>query len=132
MKLQRQATRVVEGKEYVKWVITIPPKQIEAIGWKEGDELESRLGRGSLIIKKASLEKKGSGKMTYEHFKNTILNLLRTERQGLSWMEIKKRLNLPQKVPNNLWVRMLERDIGLVRSLNPKTGKIIWKVENNV
>jgi bifunctional DNA-binding transcriptional regulator/antitoxin component of YhaV-PrlF toxin-antitoxin module len=132
MKLQRQVTRVVEDKEYTKWVITIPPEQIESLGWKEGEELESRLGKNSLIIKKASLKNKDSGKMTYEEFKNAILNLLRTEPQGLSWMEIKKRLNLPQKVPNNLWVKMMERDIGLVRHLNHKTSKTIWRVESTV
>lgn len=39
MKLQRQKTKV-KGREYSKWVIIIPPKDIEKLGWKEGEELE--------------------------------------------------------------------------------------------
>ncbi len=26
------------GKEYPKWLVVIPPKVIEELGWKEGDE----------------------------------------------------------------------------------------------
>jgi len=128
MKLQRHLAREVGGKEYYKWVITIPPKHVEALGWKEGDELESRVNKGSLIIKKADLSKRHP-KMTYEEFRDKIAELLKREPQGLNWTEIKKRLNLPQKVPNNLWVRMMENDIGLIRKLDSRTGKVIWRLK---
>jgi len=39
MKLQKQKT-IVRGKEYSKWVIIIPAKDIKKLDWKEGDELE--------------------------------------------------------------------------------------------
>ena len=40
MKLQKQLSRKVGTTEYAKFVVTIPPKEIEKLGWKEGQELE--------------------------------------------------------------------------------------------
>jgi len=40
MKLQKQLSRKVGKQEYPKYVITIPPKDIEKLGWKQGQELE--------------------------------------------------------------------------------------------
>ena len=57
MKLQKQLSRKIGDKEYTKWVITIPPKQIDALGWSEGEYLESELNGQDLIIKKENTEK---------------------------------------------------------------------------
>jgi bifunctional DNA-binding transcriptional regulator/antitoxin component of YhaV-PrlF toxin-antitoxin module len=51
MRLQKQLSRKYGGKEYPKWVITVPPKQIEALGWKEGEYLESEVNNQGLIIR---------------------------------------------------------------------------------
>jgi antitoxin component of MazEF toxin-antitoxin module len=50
MKLQKQLSRRVGNKEYPKWVIAIPPKQIDALGWKEGQSLESEILDRQLVI----------------------------------------------------------------------------------
>lgn len=50
MKLQKQLSRKVKDKEYPKYVVTIPPKQIEELGWKEGTELQPRIEDKKLII----------------------------------------------------------------------------------
>jgi hypothetical protein len=50
MKLQKQLSRKVEGKEYPKYVVTIPPKEIEAVGWKEGIELTAKVRDGRIIL----------------------------------------------------------------------------------
>lgn len=63
---------------------------------------------------------------SYDVFKTKIEAILKAEPKGLTWTEIKKRLNLPQKVPNNKWVRMMEDDIGLKRQT--EKGRIIWRV----
>jgi hypothetical protein len=63
----------------------------------------------------------------YEKFKIQIETILKTESAGLTWTEIKSRLNLPQKVPNNKWVHMMETDIGLTR-VNEKRGTV-WKLK---
>jgi antitoxin component of MazEF toxin-antitoxin module len=50
MKLQKQLSRRVGDKEYPKWVIAIPPKQIDSLGWKEGQSLESEILDKQLVI----------------------------------------------------------------------------------
>ena len=50
MKLQKQLSRKVKGIEYPKYVITIPPKEIEKLGWKEGMELEPKVEGEKLTI----------------------------------------------------------------------------------
>lgn len=57
MKLQKQLSRKVGNKEYPKWVITIPPKQIEALGWEEGEPLESKVNNQELTVHRENPEK---------------------------------------------------------------------------
>lgn len=52
MKLQKQLSRKVDNKIYPKWVVVIPPEKINEANWKEGDELEVKVTKGSLLIKK--------------------------------------------------------------------------------
>ena len=40
MKLQKQKARKYKGKTIFKYIIVIPPKDIENLGWEEGIELE--------------------------------------------------------------------------------------------
>jgi bifunctional DNA-binding transcriptional regulator/antitoxin component of YhaV-PrlF toxin-antitoxin module len=51
MKLQKQLSRKVNDKEYPKYVVTIPPKEIEKAGWKEGIELEITVSDRRIILK---------------------------------------------------------------------------------
>jgi len=51
MKLQRQLSRKVKDKEYPKWVVTIPPSEIEKLKWKEGQALEPEISGDKLILK---------------------------------------------------------------------------------
>jgi antitoxin component of MazEF toxin-antitoxin module len=129
LKLQKNKTRAIEGKEYYKWVIVVPPEQIEELHWDEGEELESFVKNDQLRIRLMTKTSKENEKMNYEQFKQIIKEELLTEPSGLTWTEIKsRRPELYQKLPNNLWVRTLEREIGLVRN---KIGtKTIWKLKN--
>ena len=63
----------------------------------------------------------------YKLFMRKIEAILKAEPDGLTWTEIKKRLNLPQKVPNNKWVRQMERDIGLTRSREARG--VVWRLK---
>jgi hypothetical protein len=63
----------------------------------------------------------------YGKFRKQIETILKVEPEGLTWTEIKQRLNLPQKVPNNRWVRKMEEDIGLERKTIK--GKTYWKLK---
>jgi len=58
MKLQKQLSRKVGNKEYPKWVITIPPKQIETLRWTEGEFLESEINDQELVIQKEDMSKR--------------------------------------------------------------------------
>jgi len=49
--LQKQLNRVVNGKEYHKYVIIIPNRAIKQLRWTKGTELTATINRG-LIIKK--------------------------------------------------------------------------------
>jgi hypothetical protein len=40
MKLQKQLTRKIGNQEYSKYVLVISSKDIEKLGWKQGQELE--------------------------------------------------------------------------------------------
>jgi antitoxin component of MazEF toxin-antitoxin module len=131
MRLQRQVSRQVDGNEYAKWIIVIPPSQVEELGWVEGMELESYVKGKILVVRPRTKPKEKPRKMSYEEFREKILELLKTEPVGLPWTEIKNRLSLPQKVPNNLWVRMMEKDIGLVRILDNKTAKTVWRLQSS-
>lgn len=50
MRLQRHVNRIVENKEYAKYVVVIPPEHIEQLGWEEGQELEPQVQGRRLII----------------------------------------------------------------------------------
>lgn len=58
MRLQKQLSRKVGNKEYPKWVITIPPKQIETLRWTEGEFLESEINDQELVIQKEDMSKR--------------------------------------------------------------------------
>jgi hypothetical protein len=100
--------REVEGKEYVKWVVNISPKDVEALGWKENQELSTSITERGLLIS-------GTEKTPYETFKAKTVELLQGNETGFTWAEIQEKLNFPQAVPNNRWVRRMEREAGLKR-----------------
>lgn len=117
MKLQRRFLRNVEGKDYVKWIVNIPPKDVEALGWKEGQPLMISLTEEGLLISETK-------EMPYEAFRSKVVELLRNNKTGLTWAEIQDKLNLPQVVPNNKWVKRLEKDAGLRR--RKYGGEMYW------
>lgn len=57
MKLQKQLSRKVGNKEYAKWVVVVPSKQIHALGWKEGEYLESKINNQELVIRREDTQK---------------------------------------------------------------------------
>lgn len=57
MRLQKQLSRKVGNKEYPKYVIIVPPKEIEALGWAEGEFLECKSKDQELIIRREDVQK---------------------------------------------------------------------------
>ena len=62
--------------------------------------------------------------MTYEEFRDRIEHALSASKGPLTWTQIRDFLKLPQKFPNNRWVRRLETDIGLTRQ--KRGGVTLW------
>ena len=52
MYLQKQLSKRIGEKEYSKYVIVVPSKLIEKLGWKGDEELEAEIKKGKLIIEK--------------------------------------------------------------------------------
>jgi antitoxin component of MazEF toxin-antitoxin module len=52
MRLQKQLSRKIGNTEYAKFVTVIPPQVIKDLGWEDGQELESEIKEGRLVIKK--------------------------------------------------------------------------------
>ncbi|MCP4634539.1 MAG: hypothetical protein GY855_16545 [candidate division Zixibacteria bacterium] len=66
--------------------------------------------------------------MRYIDFRNSIVDELKRNPQGLTWAEMKKRLNLPYKQPCSEWVKRMEDEDGLSRTKG--SGRAyIWRVE---
>ena len=51
MKLQKQRSRKVKGKEYAKGVVVLPPEKIKKAGLKEGQDLEVVVENGKIVLK---------------------------------------------------------------------------------
>lgn len=51
MKLQKRLNRKVGRKEYSKWVIVIPPEDIEQLQWKDGQELIGEITKDGFVIR---------------------------------------------------------------------------------
>lgn len=68
--------------------------------------------------------RKATSMLTYEDFRDRIKQTLK-EKGSLTWTEIRTTAKLPEKFPNNKWVRRLEEEIGLMRSKDTH-GIIKW------
>ncbi len=108
MRLQRHLTRKLKGKEYAKWILTVPPEEVEKLKWKEGEILNTEITTEGLLVKKTY-------DLSYTEFKSKLTELLNARESGFTWQEIRKKLNMEQTVPNNKWVTQLENEIGLKR-----------------
>lgn len=66
-------------------------------------------------------------KMSYEAFRDAVENVLKNYPDGTTWTQVRKDAKLPQKWPNNKWVRQMDEDIGLIREV--VKGQTIWRLE---
>jgi len=55
LRLQKQKTREIKGKEYFRWTVVIPPGTVKELGWKEGAELKHRI-KAKKLVKRLLIE----------------------------------------------------------------------------
>jgi DNA-directed RNA polymerase subunit RPC12/RpoP len=70
--------------------------------------------------------RKATSMLTYEDFSGKIQKTLKKS-GPLTWTEIRTIAKLPEKFPNNKWVRRMEQDIALKRKKDAQ-GIIKWGV----
>ena len=67
--------------------------------------------------------------MRYTEFRDRIAAALRRQRSGLTWNELRERLDLPYERPCQEWVRRLEADIGLKR-VKGAGRALVWRLDH--
>ena len=65
--------------------------------------------------------------MRYVEFRDRIRKELRENPVGLTWAELRQRLDLPYRQPCPTWVRRMEEESGLVRAKGSGRA-FVWKV----
>ena len=51
MKLQKTRAYTYGGKDYHKYIVTLPPEHVEQMGWEHGQELEAVPRKDGLLIR---------------------------------------------------------------------------------
>ena len=66
--------------------------------------------------------------MRFVEFKNAITEELGRNPDGLTWVELKQRLDLPYEHPCPEWVHRMEQEVGLSRGRG--SGRAyVWKLQ---
>jgi predicted transcriptional regulator len=64
--------------------------------------------------------------MRYVDFRDRIIDELRRNKSGLTWKELREKLDLPYKTPCSEWVKHMEEEDGLVREKGSGRA-LVWK-----
>ncbi len=134
MKLQKVHAYNYGDRSQFKYIVTLQEDLINQLKWESGSELKAMIqGNGiqiSFISKplKNKTSKSLEPKMPYSEFRDKIKSALEHRDNGMTWTELKESLELEQTVPNNKWVRQLEKDIGLKRIRD--TNGVIWRISH--
>ncbi len=133
MKLQKVVAYTYGEKTHHKYIITIPEDTIRKLEWEEGSELKDSIKGESLVINYVSPpvtkeKKRQEPKISYVDFRDMIKKALEYSDSGMTWAELRDYLKFEQIVPNNKWVRQMEKEIGLMRLKDPRG--IVWRVKH--
>lgn len=134
MKLQKVHAYDYGDKSLFKYIVTLQEDLIEQLEWESGSILEAKVYDNGIQINfiskpiKNKIPKSSEPKMSYIEFRDKIKNVLEYRDNGMTWTQIKELLELEQIVPNNKWVRQLEKDIGLKRIRD--TDGVIWRINH--
>lgn len=54
MRVHKVINRVYEGTVYYRWILSISPKDVRALGWTDGQELETEVHGATLSVQPAN------------------------------------------------------------------------------
>jgi antitoxin component of MazEF toxin-antitoxin module len=133
MRIQKvKAYKLDKNRWQFKYVITLPETTLQELGWDGGSELKAVVDGKSLVLTIDNTPPKPkrviTTKMPYPEFKEKIRQTLQYS-DGMTWSQIREKLKLDQVVPNNKWVRQMEKDIGLMR-VKRSDGVVVWRVSH--
>lgn len=123
-KLIRSLTRR-EPREYWKHLVAIRNDIVEQAGWCPNQELGGRVvGKGRVVLYSVADQPK-MNRVSYPKVREFVREALQSSPRATTWSEIREKFPSLPKRPVALWVRMLDRDIGLCRSLESKTSRML-------
>jgi antitoxin component of MazEF toxin-antitoxin module len=135
MKIQKvKAYKLDKNRWQFKYVITLPEATLQELSWPEGSELKATVEGQSLVLTIDTTPPKKprrviTTKLTYQEFRDKVRQTIQYSDNGMTWTQIREKLKLDQVVPNNKWVRQMEKDIGLMR-VKRSDGVIVWRVNH--
>jgi hypothetical protein len=65
--------------------------------------------------------------MRYTDFRDSIRGELQRHQSGLTWIQLRQRLDLPYERPCPAWTKQLEKEIGLSRTKSANRA-LVWKI----
>ena len=67
--------------------------------------------------------------MRYVDFRDSICLELQGSRDGLTWKQLKERLNLPYRTPCQEWIKRMENENGLIRT-RVSGSAYLWRLKS--
>jgi len=126
--LQARISRRIGQKEYVKYLVVIPPDLVASRGWSKGQEISLQpVGKDRLRLQPAP-PRQIDRHMTFDDFGEKVERVLASAPEGQTWTELRERAGLPMKKPQAIWVKRMEDERGLTRTVDPKSSRIVWKI----
>ena len=134
MRIQKvKAYKLDKNRWQFKYVITLPETTLQELNWPEGSELKATVEGKSLVLTIDTTPPRPKRVIKtnwpYPQFRDKVKTTLQYSDKGMTWTEIREALKLDQVVPNNKWVRQLEKDIGLMR-VKRSDGVVVWRINH--
>jgi hypothetical protein len=127
VQVQRRKTIKYGPTQHYQDSVTIPAHVSEALKLLPKQILKCVLNaNGNSLTYTKVTEKPSSRRMRYEDWRERIKAFTPQANPGKTYAQIRDQAGIPIKTAPSLWVRLAENDIGLKRSKDRKTHKILW------
>jgi hypothetical protein len=126
LKLQGRKTVKYGSKQHHEMTIVVPAEICRLLDLVSGNYMRLALNEKHELIYTKANEKPPRNYLTYERWLTAISKLMPRGGPGKTYAEICREAGIPHRSAPALWVRMAERDIGLVRNRDRVTRRVLW------